>query len=365
MGVSSQTKYTLWGKAAGHCELCAKPLDEGLYRMRGNYSNIAHIKAQSAGGPRYDSSQTDEERHGIGNLMLLCPGCHETIDNDADKFPVEWLLSEKFKREEAIARFASNAVIPQVDVISCFLPINAHCKEIEDPLWKNALFDAGLSFKNNRPFSIDSGVWTEGSSLSEAAEAIASRFAKWEETVGSEQDPVAVFAMAPQPLLIKLGALIGDKHVAHIFQWHRADKSWSWPERGMTSTISSDVPSGSPDVKDANLIVSISGEINSASIPEQQRNLPTATLWAESPSVEIASCPESLDLFARELIAITSKIHAAFPALERLHLFPAMPVSMAVKLGTVVNFNLIKSLIVYEKDAALFHKALVIGVHDE
>jgi hypothetical protein len=45
-------------------------------------AEICHIKAQSAGGPRYDPDQTDKERHGFDNLLLLCGDHHKVVDAD-------------------------------------------------------------------------------------------------------------------------------------------------------------------------------------------------------------------------------------------------------------------------------------------
>ncbi len=41
---------------------------------------IAHIAAAEPGGPRYDSSKTDEERRSIDNLILLCQAHHNLVD---------------------------------------------------------------------------------------------------------------------------------------------------------------------------------------------------------------------------------------------------------------------------------------------
>jgi hypothetical protein len=43
---------------------------------------ICHIKAQSKGGPRYDPNQTQVERHGYDNLILMCGRHHDVIDAD-------------------------------------------------------------------------------------------------------------------------------------------------------------------------------------------------------------------------------------------------------------------------------------------
>lgn len=42
---------------------------------------ICHIKARSPKGPRFDPSQTDDERHGFANLLLLCGVHHDVVDD--------------------------------------------------------------------------------------------------------------------------------------------------------------------------------------------------------------------------------------------------------------------------------------------
>lgn len=69
-------------------------LGDGLQR-----AEIAHIKAASKDGPRYDPEMTDDERRDISNLILLCETCNKEIDNieNVDKYPVE--LLQKWKKE--------------------------------------------------------------------------------------------------------------------------------------------------------------------------------------------------------------------------------------------------------------------------
>ncbi|HEY0428424.1 MAG TPA: hypothetical protein VGC76_11640 [Pyrinomonadaceae bacterium] len=78
---------------------CPLPLvDEDSGKVTGR---ICHIKAQNAGGARYDASQTDEERHGFDNLVLMCPIHHDVIDSDEDSYTVERLLKIKSEHEGA------------------------------------------------------------------------------------------------------------------------------------------------------------------------------------------------------------------------------------------------------------------------
>ena len=56
-------------------------------------SRIAHIRAASALGPRYDETMTDEDRRAFDNLVLLCLPHAEEVDLSvlADRYPAETL----------------------------------------------------------------------------------------------------------------------------------------------------------------------------------------------------------------------------------------------------------------------------------
>ena len=58
---------------------------------------ICHIEAASPDGPRYNPNQTDDERSGYDNLILLCHKCHDMIDNNPETYTVE--LLKKWKKE--------------------------------------------------------------------------------------------------------------------------------------------------------------------------------------------------------------------------------------------------------------------------
>jgi hypothetical protein len=60
---------------------------------------ICHIKAESPKGPRYDSKQTDEDRHGYVNLILMCPIHHKIIDTETRKYTTNKLLAIKNQHE--------------------------------------------------------------------------------------------------------------------------------------------------------------------------------------------------------------------------------------------------------------------------
>ncbi len=76
---------------------CLLPLVESSGTVTGE---IAHIKAASKQGPRFDGNQTEEERHSFSNLILLCSRHHIIIDSEIDEHTVEVLQRLKDNHEQ-------------------------------------------------------------------------------------------------------------------------------------------------------------------------------------------------------------------------------------------------------------------------
>jgi hypothetical protein len=62
-------------------------------------ADICHICADRPGGPRFDPNQTEEERQGYANLIVLCPNHHTLIDDDEEHFSVDALRNMKRNHE--------------------------------------------------------------------------------------------------------------------------------------------------------------------------------------------------------------------------------------------------------------------------
>ena len=64
---------------------------------------VAHITAAAAGGPRYDSNLTKEQRSSVDNAIHLCPTCATMIDkNQGIDFSVDLLRQWKEEHEKWI-----------------------------------------------------------------------------------------------------------------------------------------------------------------------------------------------------------------------------------------------------------------------
>ena len=74
---------------------------------RGKHScwkNLPHQRAKP-GSARYDPQQSAAERHGFGNLILMCGRHHDIIDGDAQGYTVDRLLKIKVDHEARSGHF--------------------------------------------------------------------------------------------------------------------------------------------------------------------------------------------------------------------------------------------------------------------
>jgi hypothetical protein len=71
---------------------CVQPLyDKGVL-----VGEMSHIKGEKPGAARYDVSQTEAQRHGFDNIILLCASHHTRIDRDEKTYSVEKLAAMKY-----------------------------------------------------------------------------------------------------------------------------------------------------------------------------------------------------------------------------------------------------------------------------
>src|SRR5688572_25794419 len=86
--------------------------------------NIAHIHAQSAGGPRYDPNLSDEEVHGLANLILLCGPHHDIIDANPTQFDADTLRKMKADHEARDVTAPNDLFKRLIDALAPDVPDN-------------------------------------------------------------------------------------------------------------------------------------------------------------------------------------------------------------------------------------------------
>lgn len=104
---SNKTVRRLYAMSGNQCAFrgCDAPIiGKDGEELGVNFGEISHICAQSPGGPRFDETQTDTDRHDYANLILLCSRHHILIDSELNSFPTKAIMEMKQEHEINLGR---------------------------------------------------------------------------------------------------------------------------------------------------------------------------------------------------------------------------------------------------------------------
>lgn len=341
--ISAKIVSKLWGQAAGRCEYdgCNKPLwfDE-VTKRRTNLAYVAHIVADMPSGPRGDDILSEELKARIDNLMLLCDIHHRLIDiEDVDGNPTELLVQMKARHETRIEMVTAIGSDRQSHVI-------LYAANIGD---RNAAIDANAAFMAMLPERYPAR--REPLILSLRNSAFRDREPRyWEfesENLARQFDSlvrpginaeqighVSVFALAPQPLLILMGRLLGDICPADVYQLHREPSGWEWGETSDPCHYQIVEPESTAKCLALNLSLSAIID-NSRIVKVLGSEVAVWTLTINHPNNDFLRTKGELAEFRRVFRCLLNEIKMRNPNAEELHVFPAVPVAIAVEIGRV------------------------------
>jgi len=342
--VAVPVQCMLWGKAAGRCEFagCNEPLWKSrVTQEQVNIGQKAHIYAFSSGGARGHSAADFANLQNLSNLMLVCHACHRKIDKEPDggRYTVVLLQQMKKIHEERIE--VVSAIAPQKS--SQVLLYGANIGNHSSPL--NYVDAAAALFPDRYPaadraieLSVRNSSFNEWDVEFWGNEAVELRrkFGRLvrERVAEGQIQHLSVFALAPQPLLILLGSLLGDICACDVYQRHREPTTWKWPagQQGQGFRLRRPAQVEGP----AALVFEVSGSVSAERI---QRGLgERACIWSigvPEPHNDVVNSREQGADFRLLVRTTLEQIKAAHGHGETLHIFPAMPVSLAVELGRV------------------------------
>jgi len=334
----------LWGKAAGRCEFagCNQPLWKSrVTQEQVNIGQKAHIYAFSGGGARGHNGADLTALQDLSNLMLVCHGCHRKIDKrpDGGRYTVSVLQQMKAAHEGRIELVSAIAAEKSSHVLLYGANIGDHSSPLNYAEAAAALFPdrypaadraIELSVHNSSFNERDEEFWRK-----ETLE-LGRKFERLVRALAAEGGirHLSVFALAPQPLLILLGSLLGDIVPCDVYQRHREPMTWAWPGEGEAASFRMRRPDQSEGP--AALVFGVSGSVSTDRI--QQVLGKSASIWCidvETPHNDVVKSRRQTASF-RSLVRTTlEQIKAVHGHGETLHIFPAMPVSLAVELGRV------------------------------
>jgi hypothetical protein len=367
--IPEKIKTRLWVLTGGRCQYegCNKPLwQDELTLLQMNTAYIAHIIAVEPNGPRGNNDLSPKLATDISNLMLMCDEHHRLIDReDVEGHPVERLHEMKRKHEERIELLTSIQKEKKSHVLLYGANIGDHSTHLS---WRKAAIAMvpefcpaenqaiELSWNNSSFKDNESIFWQiERKHLQrQIRQKVKDRLQN------KDIEHLAVFALAPQPLLMEFGRLLSDIPAAEIFQLHREPPDWKWQEHpeGFDYILQE------PEIqkKTVALNLSLSATVDNSRITSVLGNeISIWTLTIEKPNNNFLKSREQLSMFRKQFRLLMDRIKARHGQDIVLHVFPAVPVSVAVEIGRVWMPKADLPLCIYDQNRKLngFMKALM------
>jgi len=342
--IKKEVERELWARSAGRCEFhgCNRILYKSpVTQERVNISEKAHIYSFSEEGPRgWGPFKSNKKAiNNIDNLLLLCHDCHKKIDNaqDGGRYTAELLKMWKTEHEKRIAIVAGVDPSKGTCVVMYGANIGNETSKLQPAQAQYALFPRRYPLEE-RPISLEMS-W-EGKDDSEEYWGVEDRnlqqaFDRRIRPYIADGHHFSIFALAPMPLLVRLGTLFTDKIPADVYQLRREPElTWEW----ISETTSTEYKVIAPETYEYPpvLIISLSARIAHERITAVLGS--KVSIWEitiDKPHNDFLKCRQQLSDYRsimRELMLSISDKHGIEAPLS---IFPAMPVSTSVELGRV------------------------------
>ena len=352
--VKDHVLFMLWGMSAGRCEICNRPLYQDLhFGTKGNFAQVAHIHAVSANGPRHVPSMSKSEINDISNLMLLCYDHHSIIDKTPDEYPGDKLMKLKSGHENRIKELTDNSNKRKCIIVSYFNNLDSNTVMHSEDTFRRAAINHNLYPALSERFDLSNTTTSYEPTkefFEKEADDLEKRFKRQLCEMIAQSEAIAVFAFASQPLLIKLGSLINDKYMSYVFQYHRSSSDWQWPAN-VGETVCDFEIIEPPDYYGTMcaLVIDLSAKILNERITKVCGDVPIVHITIENPNRNFVNSPELQNKFIEKFGEVMEKIKN-ISTMQKVLLFPAMPLSLNVRLGMDYMHKTDLPITIYEED---------------
>lgn len=370
--IPKDVRTELWIRAGGRCQnrTCNKYLLESMTAPEiYNGGEVAHIIADSMNMVRGDSELSKKLGADINNLMLLCPNCHTEIDKAQNEgfFTKELLTQMKIEHENRIRLVTGITKDLDSHIINFHNEISNSGNMFTDKRIKDEILPEyyssypliNIGTSNRFKKDIHTDFWKD-----EDENLIGLFNQKVKPLIDSNQaERFLVFALAPIPLLIRLGSLLDDKISTIVYQKHRIPDTWKWLHEDVSDfKYSVNYPEKKNDIIALNL--SLSATITNDRIqnifPENKVDICTITI--DSPSFDFLRTESQLNQFASIFNSVLDKLKKDYGHKNELHIFPSCPSSIAIEMGRRWFKKADMKMIIYDENQVVggFNKAIII-----
>lgn len=360
--IPAPVRRDLWIAAAGRCEFrgCCKPVDRDfLTKARSTVGEFAHIIADSPAGTRGAPGESERLAADPSNLMLTCFDCHARIDRDgkSNEFTAEQLRAMKREHEARIEHiYSATGVVESMPLVMSF-PIGAHVPVVE----MRDIHYAMLTNSNFKLFPTSTAVYIDQSSFHlqdndpdfwrNAQRALTQQYEQRvlpALTTRGGAAHLTIAGFAPIPMLMKLGALVGDKTPAAVLDL--PGEKWLWDARDACPEpqYTYDVPTTLP--REISAVVSLSGKV------QRPAGRAVVEFEAIAPGRGIIRNEKHLRQFRVSFNAFLQHLFTA--GVRVVHIFPATPLSVSIEIGRMLLPKMFEEVHVWEWQAPEWGQAL-------
>ena len=335
--IPQKVKAELWWRAAGRCEFkgCNKPLYlHGITMDNCNLSNCAHIIGDSENGPR-GTKDSKILAQNFNNIMLMCPECHHYIDNEGvGKYDAQTLFDMKKKHEKRMEYLTGFKEDLQANIVTYSANIAEHMPQFAFPELQKALLpdfyptstdmiQLGVNFYAGEDW--DSYWKREEENLVHFCKSrVLDCIDRW------EYKRIALFGLAPMPLLVRLGTMLNNKHNVVVYQKQRSG-GWKWPKTDDTIDYIIHRPCKEDGVPV--LVLSLSFSI----IERVKKENAGASIWEitiNNPNPDFLQSEKMLYDFGRKIEMILDEISKT-SSHQAINLYLAAPAACCIEFGRV------------------------------
>lgn len=348
VAIPPMVQKQLWAKAAGRCEFrgCNKILYlDSLTMKRDNLSVISHIIAYEEYGPRGDAVLSPKLRTDISNLMLTCKDHGKIIDSNeyVVEYPTELLQEFKKEHEDRIKILTGTLENFKTHVLLFLAPIGGRPFNIDQSLLFQAIQPKYTATEH--PYSIDLSDVSkveENDGWGFLCKSINQKFKDIFHNGANRKEfnHISVFAIAPIPLLVYLGSLIGDINHVDLYHKHRSTDKWTWKdatEEDGEEFYQINGPEEHNTASKTAIAISVSGDADKENI----RGILGADcnlyeIKAETPGLYFLSSKAKLKAFGSAIRDLLNKIRCVNGHYNSIHLFSASPPPVAIECGRAI-----------------------------
>ncbi len=360
--IPTPVRRDLWIAAAGRCEFrgCCKTVDRDfLTKAKCNVGEYAHIIADSPAGARGVPGESERLAADPSNLMLACFDCHARIDRDgrSNEFTAEQLRAMKREHEARIQLiYSATGVVESTPLIMSF-PVGANVPVVE----VRDIHYAMLTNSNFKLFPTFTAIHIDQSNFHlqdndpdfwrNAQRALTQQYEQRvlpALTTRGGAAHLTIAGFAPIPMLMKLGALIGDKTPAAVLDL--PGEKWLWDARDACPEpqYTFDVPKTLP--REVSAVVSLSGKA------QHPVGRVLVEFEAVAPGRGIIRKDAHLQQFRTSFNAFLQHLFAA--GVRVVHIHPATPLSASIEIGRMLLPKTFEEVHVWEWQAPEWKSAL-------